>query len=101
MKPYWDMRYGVPGETNENRLSKELESLFERCVAEHCNNEPLAATGAFLSGGTDSSTVVGMMSRMGKDRSRLSLSDSRNKVLMNWNTPKLRRLNSKRSTLPI
>lgn len=66
VKPYWDMRYGVPGETNENRLSKELESLFERCVAEHCNNEPLAATGAFLSGGTDSSTVVGMMSRMGQ-----------------------------------
>jgi asparagine synthase (glutamine-hydrolysing) len=64
IKPYWDMRYGAAGDTDEKRLSKELESLFEGCVAAHCHGEPFGNVGAFLSGGTDSSTVVGMMSRM-------------------------------------
>ncbi len=66
VKPYWDMRYGVGSDSNEKRLSEELESRFEACVAAHCHGQSFEAVGAFLSGGTDSSTVVGMMSRMGQ-----------------------------------
>jgi asparagine synthase (glutamine-hydrolysing) len=66
VKPYWDMRYGASDDVDEGQLSKELESLFEGCVAAHCSQQPFDTVGAFLSGGTDSSTVVGMMSRMGR-----------------------------------
>ena len=64
IEKYWDMRYGTGGETDEGRLSRELESVIERAVAVHCKNDAFPGLGAFLSGGTDSSTVVGMMSRM-------------------------------------
>jgi asparagine synthase (glutamine-hydrolysing) len=70
VKPYWDMRYGAGDDANEDRLSKELESLFQQCVADHCKGQPYEGVGAFLSGGTDSSTVVGMMSRMGQGAAR-------------------------------
>jgi asparagine synthase (glutamine-hydrolysing) len=64
--PYWNMRYGMEGDSNEERLSRQLESVVEQAVARQCKNDPFAETGAYLSGGTDSSTVVGMMSRMGR-----------------------------------
>ena len=66
VKPYWDMRYGRASETNEARLAQELESVVEKSVADHCKDDPPSTLGAFLSGGTDSSTVVGMMDRVGK-----------------------------------
>jgi len=61
LEKYWDMCYGAGNDYNEDRLSRKLESIVERSVAAHCKNED--HLGAFLSGGTDSSTVVGMMSR--------------------------------------
>lgn len=61
---YWDMRYGVQDDSNEERLSRKLESLVEVAVATDCKGEKFSEVGAFLSGGTDSSTVVGMMSRL-------------------------------------
>jgi asparagine synthase (glutamine-hydrolysing) len=66
LEKFWDMRYGQVGEKSEERLSRRLESLVERSVANHCKADSFADLGAFLSGGTDSSTVVGMMSRTGK-----------------------------------
>jgi asparagine synthase (glutamine-hydrolysing) len=60
--PYWTMRYGLRND-NKGSLSRELESVLERSVAEHCANESADALGSFLSGGTDSSTVVGLMTR--------------------------------------
>jgi asparagine synthase (glutamine-hydrolysing) len=66
LKRYWDMRYGVGNESNEGVLCRQLESVLEESVRAHCKNDALASTGAFLSGGTDSSTVVGLMTRMGK-----------------------------------
>ena len=65
---YWDMRYGMPGNTREAHLSRELEAVVEQSVKAHCKSDSFAEVGAFLSGGTDSSTVVGMMSRMGQGR---------------------------------
>ena len=64
--PYWNMRYGMEGERGEERLSRQLEQVVKEAVARQCKNESLEETGAFLSGGTDSSTVVGMMARMGR-----------------------------------
>jgi asparagine synthase (glutamine-hydrolysing) len=68
VRKYWDMRYAVDRDSNEERLSKELESLVASSVAAHCKDESFEEIGAFLSGGTDSSTIVGLMSRMGRGR---------------------------------
>jgi len=63
---YWDMRYGIGGDSNEDRLSRQLEETVERAVAANCPEADFSTLGAYLSGGTDSSTVVGMMSRLGR-----------------------------------
>ena len=61
---YWDMRYDADGRADENSLSRKLESVVEEAVGAHCKSDKFSGLGAFLSGGTDSSTVVGMMSRL-------------------------------------
>lgn len=62
------MRYGMGRDTNEKRLCYEMESVVESSVAAHCKRDSFQDVGAFLSGGTDSSTITGMMSRMGRGR---------------------------------
>ena len=64
LKKYWDLRYDADRRPSEAKLSRELESVVEDSVVAHCHDEGSAGYGAFLSGGTDSSTVVGLMSRM-------------------------------------
>jgi asparagine synthase (glutamine-hydrolysing) len=61
---YWDMQYREDGRANEEDLSRHLERSVQDSVTVHCKSDPFASLGAFLSGGTDSSTVVGMMSRL-------------------------------------
>lgn len=68
VRKYWDMRYGAGTDASEERLGHELESLLESSVAAHCKRDSFDDAGAFLSGGTDSSTIVGMMSRLGRGR---------------------------------
>jgi asparagine synthase (glutamine-hydrolysing) len=60
---YWDMRYGTGAGESEADLARQLESVVERAVSAHCLDESIGSVGAFLSGGTDSSTVLGMMTR--------------------------------------
>src|ERR1035437_133061 len=62
---YWDMQYNFARGADERSLSLKLESLVEQSVRTHCKQEEeFLRLGAYLSGGTDSSTVVGMMSRL-------------------------------------
>jgi asparagine synthase (glutamine-hydrolysing) len=64
VRRYWDMRYGAAAHSDEGRLSRELEQAVEQSVAANCKGIAFSEVGAYLSGGTDSSTVVGMMSRL-------------------------------------
>jgi asparagine synthase (glutamine-hydrolysing) len=68
IEKFWDMRYGMETDSNEDRLSWKLESVLEQAVTAQCKDTSFSELGAFLSGGTDSSTVVGMMSRMQQGR---------------------------------
>ena len=68
VRKYWDMHYAVERNWNEDRLSREMASVVESSVAAHCRTDSFDDVGAFLSGGTDSSTIVGLMSRMGRGR---------------------------------
>jgi asparagine synthase (glutamine-hydrolysing) len=64
LEKYWDMRYGVGDDSNESRLSQKLQSVVQESVGAHAKSDRLSGVGAYLSGGTDSSTVVGMMTRV-------------------------------------
>ena len=62
--PFWDMHYAADHRTSANSLAEELHSLVRKSVSAHLPCEKTATAGAFLSGGTDSSTIVGMMSQV-------------------------------------
>ncbi len=57
---YWRMRFGPQRTTDRAGLREEFLQTVERAVTRAAEG---AACGAFLSGGTDSSTVAGMLAR--------------------------------------
>jgi asparagine synthase (glutamine-hydrolysing) len=60
---YWDVPVGEQREITEAQAIEETGSLIEECVRMHLVSDvPL---GAFLSGGLDSSVVVGLMHKLG------------------------------------
>ncbi len=65
LKPYWDMRYFAGGTANEDELARGLDSVLAKSVAATSSGYDNSEVGAFLSGGTDSSTVVGLKHRLG------------------------------------
>ena len=69
---YWDMQYHEDRSLTEDAASDLIHSTVERSVrsylgAQSCDMQEI---GAFLSGGTDSSTLVGLMSKVTGGRTR-------------------------------
>jgi asparagine synthase (glutamine-hydrolysing) len=67
LERYWDMRYpeqAVPISEGARRLAR----LTEEAVARTLRGTTPKEAGAFLSGGTDSSAVVGLMGRLTSER---------------------------------
>jgi len=63
IRRYWDVPLEPPIEITEAKALERTNELIEECVRMHLVSDvPL---GAFLSGGIDSSVVVGMMARLG------------------------------------
>ena len=58
---YWQAPYAEDKSAPPAELAREFRSLLRQAV-ENCAQDP--ATGAFLSGGTDSSTVAGMLAQV-------------------------------------
>lgn len=62
---YWDMRFTEDAGRPFSELKARFRSLLGECIARAASDA--GRVGAFLSGGTDSSTVVGMLSRLGAE----------------------------------
>ena len=63
LEPFWDMTYPEKRQPEERAVSA-MYRLTHQAVAESLKGIAPKDVGAFLSGGTDSSTVVGLMSRI-------------------------------------
>jgi len=69
---YWDIRYEEDPAVTEDAVAEMVRSSVERSVESYLNAKSWGKeeVGAFLSGGTDSSTLVGLMNRSRGDRIR-------------------------------
>lgn len=63
-KSYWDMRYPEDDGRSARALSQELLGRMESAVRECSGGLDLTRTGCFLSGGTDSSSIVGLLTSL-------------------------------------
>jgi asparagine synthase (glutamine-hydrolysing) len=63
---YWDMTYGEDAGTTNHKLAQELLERMGEAVKWSLNDVPSAGVGCFLSGGTDSSSIVGLATRVRK-----------------------------------
>jgi asparagine synthase (glutamine-hydrolysing) len=63
---YWDMEYIEDTNSSEQTLSSELLVRMEQAVFQNSYDVSLSELGCFLSGGTDSSSVVGLLTKVKK-----------------------------------
>jgi asparagine synthase (glutamine-hydrolysing) len=61
-KRYWDLEYQESSDTSVTRWSEELREGMRAAVSRHLEGCDQNATGCYLSGGTDSSSVVAFAS---------------------------------------
>jgi asparagine synthase (glutamine-hydrolysing) len=61
-KQYWDVEYGEDSDHDEQGWTVKLREEMRLAVHRHVDGLTAANTGAYLSGGTDSSSVVAFMS---------------------------------------
>jgi len=61
---YWEMKYGEDSETAQEKLAQELLERMQEGVRRTSSDRPISRLGCFLSGGTDSSSVVGLLTRV-------------------------------------
>ena len=64
---YWDLAYAEQA-LDLDEAGRRTVQLSEAAVARALGSDGLKRTGAFLSGGTDSSTIVGLMTRLVGER---------------------------------
>ena len=67
LEKYWDVTF-TEARVAPVTAAAEIYRRTEQSVARLISSAPIKETGAFLSGGTDSSTVVGLMTRLTGER---------------------------------
>jgi asparagine synthase (glutamine-hydrolysing) len=65
-KQYWDLQYTEEAKDSENSLAEQLYSRMAEAVEKNSTDVSMQELGCFLSGGTDSSSVAGLLARTGK-----------------------------------
>ena len=63
-KRYWDMHYSENARGTQRDLAEELLSRMKDAVSITSSGLDLSKTGCFLSGGTDSSSIVGLLTQL-------------------------------------
>jgi asparagine synthase (glutamine-hydrolysing) len=63
---YWDLEYTEDKRSSEKVLARELLERMEQAVYQNSYDMPTSDLGCFLSGGTDSSSVVGLLTQIKK-----------------------------------
>jgi asparagine synthase (glutamine-hydrolysing) len=65
-KQYWDLQYTEEAKDSEESLAEQLYSRMAESVEKNSTDIAMEELGCFLSGGTDSSSVAGLLARRGK-----------------------------------
>ncbi len=64
IREYWDINFLEPDQASENDLTQRLKAEFDDAMSARLTADAGRKVGAFLSGGIDSSTVTGVMTRL-------------------------------------